>query len=339
MNQKGIGVSNLPNVKYRSVCKSGIDFNIMTVGSHGIGKTSFINGLLGSKVVTEIEEARQVCKSMTIQVSHFTIKENEFNTRITVTEVDRVGDFTDNNECWVPIIKIINDNYQDFLYSEHKSVRSLIRDKRIHVCFYCLEPLDNFIRPTDIISMEQISKYCNLIPIVCKSDYLNEYQIQKSFDFLRRKLEEHNVVIFEDQNPTRGNITNFTPPFFVTSPKITENGISYVREYPWGQLNLQNMHSNDLFRLREMLVNQNILHLIETTEEYYDRFRACVLAYNINKQSNKALTQDILNFEVFDKLKSEENTIRELKERIEKKKREYDDQIKSSLSVENVSNK
>ncbi|KAF9763785.1 Cell division control protein 3 [Nosema granulosis] len=333
MNQRGIGVSNLPNIKYRSMCRTGIDFNIMIVGSHGVGKTSFINGLLGTKIITEIEDAKEASDTMNFQISHFTVFENEFSTRVTVTEVDRIGDFEDNTDCWRPVTKLINDNYEDYLNSEHKSVRSLIHDKRIHVCFYCLEPLDNFIRPADTTAMREISKYCNLIPIVCKSDFLDDNQIQKAFDFLRETIESNNITIFEEQNPTRGSISNFIPPFFVISPKTTENGLSYVREYPWGQLNIQKIHSNDLFRLREKLINHNIIRLIEGTEEYYDRYRASVLSFYISKKTNKKLNSEALNLEIFEKLKNEENTIKEIKKRISDKKREYDNKLKTSLVI------
>lgn len=331
MNQRGIGVSNLPNIKYRSLCKTGIDFNIMVAGSHGVGKTSFINGLLGTKIITEIDE--EACNSMHFQISNFTVVENEFSTRLTITEVDRIGDFENNMDCWKPVIKYINDSYQDYLTSEHKSVRSLIRDRRIHICFYCIEPLDNFIRQADVMAMQEISKYCNLVPVVCKSDLLDEYQIQRAFDFLRETFESHNISIFEEDNPTRGNITNFIPPFFVISPKMTESGINYVREYPWGQLSLQNMRSNDLFRLREQLFNHNLIYLIERTEEYYDRYRASVLSFSISKQTNKKLNSDALTFEICEKLKNEENTIKELKRRIASKKKDYDTKLKASLTA------
>lgn len=315
MNQKGIGVSNLPNLKYKSVCKNGLDFNIMMVGSHGLGKTCFINGLLSTQVVQHTAE------NSDFHITSFTVIENEFKTNMTITEIDRIGDSSDNDKCWVPIVKYLHESYQDFLNKEQKNVRTLIRDKRVHVCFYFLEPNVDFIKPADLLSMKEISKYCNLIPIVSKSDFLNEVQIQDCFDFLRNVIESNGITVFEESNTTRGDISNFIPPFFVVCP---DKNNSMTRKYPWGSIEIQNMLTNDLFRLRDKLINRNIIELIERTEDFYDKFRATVLSNLINKQASKSLNQDILNTQFFDDMESEEKSLKELKFRIQEKKSKLD---------------
>ncbi|KAK6089516.1 hypothetical protein P3W45_001515 [Vairimorpha bombi] len=311
MNQKGIGVSNLPNLKYKSICKNGIDFNIMTVGSHGLGKTSFINGLLSTVILQDTME------NSDFHVTTCTVVENEFKTNMTITEIDRLGDSDDNDKCWVHIVKYLHESYQDYLNKEQKNVRTLIRDKRVHVCFYFLEPNVDFIKPADLLSMKEISKYCNLIPIVSKSDFLNERQIQDCFDFLRNVIESNGITVFEENNPTRGDITSFIPPFFVVCPD--KHG-SMTRNYQWGSIDIGNLVTNDLFRLRDKLINKNIIDLIERTEEFYDKFRATVLSNIINKQASKNLNKDISNMQFFEDMSTEEKTLKDLRQRIIEKK-------------------
>lgn len=311
MNQKGIGVSNLPNLKYSSVCQNGIDFNIMTVGSHGLGKSSFINGLFNLNLLnTEIQNSD-------FHVTTCTIIENQFKTNISITEVDRIGDKANNEKCWTPIIKYLHDLYKDYLNKEQHNVRSLVQDKRIHICFYFLEPNCSFIKPVDLQTMKEISKYCNLIPVVSKSDFLNEKQKQECFDFLRVTLEQNSIIVFEEKCLKRGNISNFTPPFFIVCP---DSGLNTSRTYPWGTLDIQNLVTNDLYRLRDQLINKNIIELIKRTEEIYDIFRATLLYECIDKQASKCLNKEMINCALSKEIENDEKSIQEMKERILEKK-------------------
>lgn len=310
MNQKGIGVSNLPNLKYRSVCKQGLDFNIMTIGTNGIGKSSFINALFDSRLIVEDE-------SSDLQIYTFSLIENEFKTNITLTEVDNFGDSSDNSECWEQISKYIKDCFKDYFEKEKQNVRSLIVDKRIHVCFYFLEPNVNFIRQSDLITMKEISKHCNLIPVVGKCDLLNENQITDCYNFLRHVFEKENIVVFEEKSLQKDSIEEFHPPYFLVCP---DKDGKPIREYSYGSVQVKDIVTNDLYRIREQIINKNIIDLIENTEEFYDKFRAVMLYNQISKKVNSSINKDLFNIDISKDLKEEEEAIKELQIRIAEKK-------------------
>ncbi|EQB60277.1 cell division control protein [Vairimorpha apis BRL 01] len=309
MNQKGIGVSNLPNLKYRSVCKQGLDFNIMTIGTHGIGKSSFINSLFDSHLLIDDD-------SSNFQIYTFSLVENEFKTNITLTEVDNYGDSSDNSNCWERITKYIKDCFKDYFEKEKQNVRNLIVDKRIHVCFYFLEPNINFIRQSDLITMKEISKHCNLIPIVGKCDLLNENQIAECYKFLRNTFEENGIFVFEESSQ-KDSIEEFYPPYFLVCP---DKEGRQIREYSYGSVQVKDIITNDLYRIRDQIINKNVIDLIENTEEYYDKFRAVILYNQINTKVNSNINKELFNTDISKDLKDEEETIKELQQRISEKK-------------------
>lgn len=355
MNQRGIGVSNLPNVKYRSFCKAGIDFNIMTVGSNGLGKSSFINQMLGTCVlspdpfleakdgfhnyeVLEVSGKDTVATAedkyyhrnavLNIQISKFFVMENDFQTRITVTEIDGVGDNVCNQGCWEPVVDLLNENFKDFLNQERKNVRSMIKDKRIHVCVYFLEPNPAYIKTADVRTMKEISRICNLIPVVGKSDLLNDTEKQECYNRIIDVLSEENIDAFPLDLSLKERTEMINGPFFVISKNMENGGEKALeRKYPWGSLFLERVKNNDFYVLTDSLITKNLINLIEATENFYDNYRTKEIGRSIGKtgslrQDDKKLTREIQN-----KIKEDEETIAELRQRMLEKKRKYESRL------------
>jgi len=51
-----IGITNLPNQRHKIASRKTQDYTILTLGQSGLGKTTFINTLLGTRVVERREE-------------------------------------------------------------------------------------------------------------------------------------------------------------------------------------------------------------------------------------------------------------------------------------------
>ncbi|ADM10993.1 Cdc3-like septin [Encephalitozoon intestinalis ATCC 50506] len=356
MSQKGIGVSNLPNVKYRSFCKAGIDFNIMIIGSSGLGKSSFINQMLGEPVLSsdpflkeddgnqsneitrvsdtdgaEEQEDRYFHRNslINIQISKFFVMENEFQTRITVAEVDGVGDNVCNEECWVPVVELIQNNFKDYLEQERKNVRPLIKDKRIHICLYFLEPNPSHVKLVDIKTMKEISKICNLIPVVGKSDLLSDLERQECSDRIAEAISAENIDVFYLDVPDRERIGKSEYPFFVIAKNVDhEDTPGHNREYPWGTMVPEKVGSNDFYLLVDSLIAKNLIKLVEATETFYDDYKTKEIGRSIaNKpeilgEDDKKLTREIQK-----KIKEDEKTIAELRQRLIEKRKYYESKL------------
>ncbi|KAG5858973.1 septin [Encephalitozoon hellem] len=354
MTQKGIGVSNLPNVKYRSFCKAGIDFNMMIVGSNGLGKSSFINQMLGDSVLStdpflkddDVHQGSDSTKALdedeehgdkylhrnsliNVQISKFFVIEKDFQTRITIAEVDGVGDNVCNEECWVPIVDLIQDNFRDYLEQERRNVRHLIKDKRFHVCLYFLEPNPSHVKLVDIKTMKEISKMCNLIPVVGKSDLLSDLERQECSNRIAEVLSRENIDVFHLNIPDKQRIGKSEYPFFVIAKNIVpEDSNRQSREYPWGTMVLEKVGCNDFYLLVDSLIAKNLIKLVEATEVFYDDYKTKEIGRSITNKSG-ALGEDDkrLTREIQRKIKEDEKTISEIRQRLIEKRKYYESKL------------
>ncbi|KAH9412234.1 septin [Ordospora pajunii] len=348
MGPKGIGVSNLPNVKYRNFCKAGIDFNIMTVGSSGLGKTSFINQMLGVSVLPAnpfADSSSSICtgdassahmasesakylhknSALNIQVSKFFVMENGFQTRVTITEVDGIGDSVNNNGCWEPVADLLQENFKDFMHQERRSVRSLIKDKRIHLCLYFLEPNPTHVRMADIYTMKEISKMCNLIPIIAKSDLLNDAERAECHETVTGILSSEEIDTFCLESRHDDNQKARCPYFVISGNMGFEDGHNHKREYPWGIMDLHKTAWNDFYFLVDSLISKNLINLVRATETFYDDYRAREIGKAVTSESEALKQDDIkLTKEIQKKIKEDERIIMELRSRLLEKKRAYE---------------
>ena len=73
------------------------------------------------------------------------------------------GDAVNNSECWNPVIKYVEDQYDDFLDSESKVERFPITDSRVHVCLYFIAPTGHCLKPLDIEFMKRIHEKVRVV--------------------------------------------------------------------------------------------------------------------------------------------------------------------------------
>ena len=285
-NLEKIGVSSLPQLAYLHRAQTGLQLTIMLVGSHGIGKTAFINTFIGQRLLNpqpfnETQNTRfwylqDICN---IQISHIELIEDTVKANITIIEVDGLGDSTDNHSCYAPAVELLERRLEEYQEELQESVPSLIVDKRVHVCFYFLEPQAR-ISNADIDTMKQISEYTNIIPVVGKADLLNEKNITEISRNIREQIENNNIQPFEDSR------LGYFAPFFIISASTVDDSQINERVYPWGTLNLVECQTNDLFRLRQLIFGENILKIFRETEYFYNRFRISSLAMDMIAEGN-----------------------------------------------------
>lgn len=309
MDTGGIGISNLPNQRYKTDYKKPMDYNIMLVGGNGVGKTTFCNMLLGEKILSanpflESEIPREVTNyvsgeavedfnlrdewhrnsNINFQKTNISINEKGFRTNMSIIEVDCVGDQVNNSLSWSPIEKYILDQYKAYYDDDHRMLRSSIKDTRIHVCLYFLDPNSTNIKNLDIQIMRRISKFCNFIPIISKSDTLNPSQIQDIFINYQGKLKEAEII----NNSFSGLQSLLNPPYFMICGDKNEAN-EYVRDYAWGSINVSRIPFNDFSKIRELILKSNFVDLLKLTEQFYISYKARML---ITKYSSAMLINE-----------------------------------------------
>lgn len=304
MEAGGIGVTNLPNQRYRSILKRTLNYNIMVVGGNGLGKTTFLNmlldtsligkqdgngittakGLLLENGVVDMSQRQGLASESGIEFLQtiVTVVERGFSMNLNIIEVDKIGNSTRNQNCWVPIERYIGKCYEEYMGSEKYTIKSRINDKRIHVCLYFCEPINTGFKCVDVAAMKRLSNICNLIPIVSKADLLNSAQIGKLDKLMRRTLQEEEIECFILKNAEEQDISG---PFFTVCAIKNEAG-EYMREYPWGTIYIETANTSDFYKIKEVLISRGYLELLEGTNAFYDRFK---MGYYLKKMNFKGV--------------------------------------------------
>ncbi|GMM38355.1 septin [Saccharomycopsis crataegensis] len=215
--------------------RRGVKFTIMVVGQSGIGKSTFVNTLLDTKIVphkyepigTTIDEPKiasfsTIDDSSTINAAVFqrdfnpALADQEPGIAITESEVEILnkgdysriflnvintpgfGDNIDNEVCFEEIINYLKQQFDIVLAEETKFKRNpKFKDTRVHACLYFITPTGHGLRELDVEIIKKLSKYVNIIPVIGRADSFTKEELA---DFKRNILydiEKFNVPVFQ----------------------------------------------------------------------------------------------------------------------------------------------
>ncbi|VFV34074.1 septin 9 [Lynx pardinus] len=135
-----VGIDSILEQMRRKAMKQGFEFNIMVVGQSGLGKSTLINTLFKSKISRKsVQPTAEERIPKTIEIKSIThdIEEKGVRMKLTVIDTPGFGDHINNENCWQPIMKFINDQYERYLQEEVSIDRKKrIPDTRVHCCLY-----------------------------------------------------------------------------------------------------------------------------------------------------------------------------------------------------------
>uniref|UniRef100_A0A8B9GSQ3 Septin 9a n=1 Tax=Astyanax mexicanus TaxID=7994 RepID=A0A8B9GSQ3_ASTMX len=163
---------------------------LMILCQSGLGKSTLMNTLFKSKVsrksVMGTAEER-IPKTIEIKSISHDIEEKGVRMKLTVIDTPGFGDQINNENCWQPIMKFINDQYEQYLQEEINIERKKrIPDSRVHCCIYFIPPTGHCLRPLDVEFMRRLSKVVNIVPVIAKADTLT----LEERDFFKKKIRE-----------------------------------------------------------------------------------------------------------------------------------------------------
>uniref|UniRef100_G1TFZ6 Septin-type G domain-containing protein n=1 Tax=Oryctolagus cuniculus TaxID=9986 RepID=G1TFZ6_RABIT len=145
-------------------------------GQSGLGKSTLINTLFKSKISRKsVQPAVEERIPKTVEIKSIThdIEEKGVRMKLTVIDTPGFGDHINNENCWQPIMKFINDQYEKYLQEEvNINRKKRIPDTRVHCCLYFIPATGHSLRPLDIEFMKRLSKVVNIVPVIAKADTL-----------------------------------------------------------------------------------------------------------------------------------------------------------------------
>ncbi|XP_031426703.1 septin 9a isoform X5 [Clupea harengus] len=298
-----VGIDAILEQMRRKAMKQGFELNIMVVGQSGLGKSTLMNTLFKSKVsrksVMGTGEER-IPKTIEIKSVSHDIEEKGVRMKLTVIDTPGFGDQINNENCWQPIMKFINDQYEQYLQEEINIDRKKrIPDSRVHCCIYFIPPTGHSLRPLDVEFMRRLSKVVNIVPVIAKADTLT----LEERDFFKKKIREdlraNGIDVYpqkefdEDAEDRMINekIREMIPFAVVGSDlEYQVNGRRLLgRKTKWGTIEVENIAHCEFAYLRDLLIRTHMQNIKDITSSiHYEMYRVRRLNENNTHANNVA---------------------------------------------------
>ncbi|KAM9124507.1 septin-12 [Pangshura tecta] len=281
--------------------KTGFEFNLMVVGQSGLGKSTMVNTLFKSKVSrkpTGLSYEERIPKTVQLQSVTHVIEEKGVKMKLTVTDTPGFGDQINNENCWDPIIKYINEQYEKYLREEILiSRKRKIPDTRVHSCVYFVPPTGHWLRPLDLEFMRRLSKIVNVVPVIAKADTLTLEERAEFKKRIQKDLKVHDISVypqedFDDNSDDRilNNKIRDKIPFAVVGADEEHqvNGTRVLgRKTKWGIVEVENPAHCEFPLLRDLLIRSHLQDLKDITHNvHYESYRV----QRLNESNRLALS-------------------------------------------------
>lgn len=291
-----VGISNLPDQRYKIVSNQGATFTLMVAGESGLGKTTFVNTLFQTALKDHDDPNERHNKftsahqTVDINIVRAILEEKNFKIRLNIIDTPGFGNNVNNLDSWTPIIDFIDDQHETYVKQEKQPHRIEKKDLRVHACLYFIRPTGHSLKPLDIEIMKRLSTRVNLIPVISKADTLAPSELETFKTRIRDVIEAQDINIY-------------TPPMDVDDPASAEHSKQLIeampfaiigseeevevspgnfvrgRKYPWGVVEVENDRHCDFKKLRSLLLRTNMLDLILSTQEiHFETFRSLKLS-------------------------------------------------------------
>ncbi|KAK7940277.1 hypothetical protein WMY93_003603 [Mugilogobius chulae] len=264
-----VGIDAILEQMRRKAMKQGFELNIMVVGQSGLGKSTLMNTLFKSKVSRKSVQAtsqEKIPKTIEIKSISHDIEEKGVRMKLTVIDTPGFGDQINNENCWQPIMRFINDQYEAYLQEEiNINRKKRISDSRVHCCIYFIPPTGHCLRPLDVEFMRRLSKVVNIVPVIAKADTLT----LEERDFFKQKIRE-------ELRANGIDIREMIPFAVVGSDQEYQvNGRRLLgRKTKWGTIEVENIAHCEFAYLRDLLIRTHMQNIKDITSTiHYEMYR------------------------------------------------------------------
>uniref|UniRef100_A0A2I3SAT7 Septin 9 n=1 Tax=Pan troglodytes TaxID=9598 RepID=A0A2I3SAT7_PANTR len=283
-----VGIDSILEQMRRKAMKQGFEFNIMVVGQSGLGKSTLINTLFKSKISRKsVQPTSEERIPKTIEIKSIThdIEEKGVRMKLTVIDTPGFGDHINNENCWQPIMKFINDQYEKYLQEEvNINRKKRIPDTRVHCCLYFIPATGHSLRPLDIEFMKRLSKVVNIVPVIAKADTLTleervHFKQRITADLLSNDIDVYPQKEFDEDSEDRLVNEKFREmiPFAVVGSdhEYQVNGKRILgRKTKWGTIEVENTTHCEFAYLRDLLIRTHMQNIKDITSSiHFEAYR------------------------------------------------------------------
>jgi cell division control protein 11 len=322
--------------------KKGVQFTVMVVGASGTGRTTFVNTLCESEVlthkITDNPESAHVEEGIRIKPVNVDLDEDGVRIGLTIVDTPGFGDNIDNEFAFQEIVGHLEREYDNILAEESRIKRNpRFRDNRVHALLYFIPPTGHALREMDIELMRRLSPRVNVIPVIGKADSLTPSELKAFKKRIMEDIEYYDIPVYnfpydveeddEDTIQDNSELRSLMPFAIVGSEEEIEIDGEPVRAriYPWGIAQVDNPKHSDFPSLRRALLSTHLADLKALTQDVlYETYRTEKLSRTVNPtdaHDSSILPEELATQSVRlkeEQLRREEEKLREIELRVQR---------------------
>ncbi|KAK0476734.1 septin [Armillaria novae-zelandiae] len=322
----------------------GVQFTVMVVGASGTGRTTFVNTLCESDVLSHkvCDEPHNAHAEEPIRIKPHNVELEEDGIRIALT-VSCVSKYP-SKVLFQEIVNYLERQYDDIL-AEQSRIKL-----EFTALLYFIPPTGHALREMDVILMQRLSPRVNVIPVIGRADSLTMSELRAFKKRVMEDIEHYDIPIYnfpydveeDDEDTIQENmelrVICISPccPFAVigSEEEIELDGEPVrARVYPWGIAEVDNPQHSDFSRMRSAILSSHLGDLKTLTEDVlYETYRTEKLSRGVNSDARDSslLPEDLANQSVRlkeEQLRREEEKLREVELRVQREINERRQQL------------
>lgn len=260
------------------------EFNLMLVGSNGIGKSTLVKslfqGMIKPEEVTYGQESLNEYSEL--------LEENGVKLRLRCIETSNF-DMIGKRETQI-VVKYVEEKLKSYFIAQRRSSSWSIKDTRVHCCLYLIPPYGKLkLRKDDIECMLSLHEKVNLVPIITRADSFNPIQLEKFKENILADLDMNGVKYFKFQYDDKEDEDRFKAvkqeaerfPFAVVAadePIVENKRNRWIRQTISGSVDIMDNRKCDFDALAKLLIRHCMLDLIDSTHiKHYAKFKSELL--------------------------------------------------------------
>lgn len=251
---------------------------------------------------SKVHQQPGVCiTSTSVEISSSAAMMDEELMLVNIVEVMGQHENFDSSNIITETCQYLEQQFISVLAEETRVRRNpRFEDNRVHVALYFLEATGHGLRETDVEMMKALAKYTNVLPIISKADSFTPDELEIFKKNICHDIELHNVPVYkfdinnfdddyDDYETIQENKTLASlQPFSVICSQTKNDNNEYIREYPWGEVHINDDSISDLKILKSVLFGSHLQEFKDTTHNLlYEDYRAEKLLSVTNRQSEQ----------------------------------------------------
>lgn len=293
------GVANIPNQVHYHHSKRKININVLLFGENGLGKTGFINHVLGQPIFQDNQLNYHSSSDVTnIRVRSQEIEEAGNRALLSIIDLPNFGSKNTKKEAGHVALTYLQDQFETNLRDESQLRRQQkdSHDYRVHTILYFHNPTSHKLSHTDIELIDKMSKLANVLVIVAKGDTLLRHEFLRIKNNMREQLSEAGIKTFQSSDPSNSTVESFEPFICVSGADLLAP--SPARNYTWGSIKINTSASPatlNINNLTNLLFKDYLPDLILDTDHKYEYWKAEVIRQTGVKEEEWKEPAEVLN--------------------------------------------